>query len=166
MVEVQPGVSRCKFHPLPGVSGNERCFVRHVLSMPVHALRCAGLIVDINNYTPSNSRSQQRAGKLSIVSGGCDAVTRRQFNLCLADMQRVGWIAVADFACHGACERCEPCPGRRPTRMLEKRPPTGIAGCVTLQLVVLRQGFGRPLILSRRLLRQNRTLNAQAGTHL
>jgi hypothetical protein len=79
----------------------------------VYPLRRVGLVVDINPHLLSNSRPQQRAGNLPVISQRRDEVPGRQFNACLADPQDVGWISLRDYSCsrerrEARSDRCGP----------------------------------------------------------
>src|SRR6266702_3939148 len=91
--------------------------------MPVYPLRRVGLVVDVNPHLLSNSCSQQRTGKPSVVSQRRGEVARRQFNACLADPQDVGWISLRYYSGCSVRERLEAGQDRSSARQLEKRSP-------------------------------------------
>lgn len=84
---------------------------RHIrgipLPMPMDPLRCIGLVVHVNPYRLSNSRSQQRTGKVAVVSQGRDKMPGRQFNQRPADPQDVGWISLRCYSWCSVRQRLE-----------------------------------------------------------
>ncbi len=107
----------------------------------MYLLGRVGFVMDINEYPLPNCRAQQRAGKLTVVSSGCDAAARCQLNLSLADAQDVGWVG-RRRASFGSARELEARTGRRKARKLKKGAPSEEAGCVTLQLYVLGRNWG------------------------
>jgi hypothetical protein len=88
----------------------------------VNLFRCVGFVDHIDADALSNSGAQHGARELTVVGSGYKSVTRRYFNLTLADAQHM------NIRIRSAGQRAEATAGRREPRQLQKGPASEQAG--------------------------------------